>query len=145
MLLSEMISVALQSIKANIFRGFLTMLGIIIGVGSVIAMVALSTGAQRAMDEQIDSLGASILTVRSGGGFSHGVSKWNLTLSLPDADALEKDLSSAIAVNPEAERRFQVKLGNKNQNLRIVGTRPNFASVHNYKIIKPKSLYPYLF
>ena len=111
MLLSEMISVALQAIRANLFRGFLTMLGISIGVGSVIAMVALGSGAQRAMDDQIDSLGASILTVRSANSFSHGVGKDKVTLSLRDADALERDLSTVTAVNPRAGRRFQVKLG----------------------------------
>ena len=53
MLFGEMLAVALQSIRANLFRGFLTMLGIIIGVASVITMVALGSGAQRAIDEQI--------------------------------------------------------------------------------------------
>ncbi len=134
MLISEMVSAALQSIRANLFRGFLTMLGIIIGVGSVIAMVALGSGAQRAMDEQINALGASILTIRSGGTFSHGVNRNNVTLTVFDADALTADLTTVTAVTPETARRFQVKLGNKNQNIRIVGTRPNFASVHGYEI-----------
>ena len=57
MLLGEMIAVALQSIRANLFRGFLTMLGIIIGVGSVITMVSLGSGAQQAIDDQIDKGG----------------------------------------------------------------------------------------
>ena len=82
MLFGEMISVALQSIRANLFRGFLTMLGIIIGVGSVITMVALGSGAQQAMDEQIDSLGASVLTIRSQGLFSHGVGRSGTTLTI---------------------------------------------------------------
>ena len=65
MLFGEMLLVAMQSIRANMFRGFLTMLGIIIGVGSVITVVALGSGAQRAIDEQIDALGASILSIAS--------------------------------------------------------------------------------
>jgi putative ABC transport system permease protein len=134
MLLTEMISVALQSIRANLFRGFLTMLGIIIGVGSVIAMVALGSGAQHAMDEQIDSLGASILTVRSQGMAHQGVNKNTVTLTVDDAKVLARDLTTVSDINPEAAKRLQVKLGNKNQNLRIVGTRPNYAAVHNEKI-----------
>jgi len=134
MLIGEMISVALQSIRANLFRGFLTMLGIIIGVGSVITMVALGTGAQRAMDEQIDSLGASILSVRSGGFFSHGVGRAGSTLTVLDAEALANGLTTVTDVVPESARQLQVKFGNKNQNLRIVGTRPNFANVHGYKL-----------
>ncbi len=134
MLLSEMIFVALQSIRANLFRGFLTMLGIIIGVGSVIAMVALGTGAQRAMDDQINSLGASVLQIRSGGSSHQGISRNNVTLTVSDADALTADLSTVTDITPETARRFQVKLGNTNENIRIVGTRPNFSSVHGYKI-----------
>jgi putative ABC transport system permease protein len=138
MLLNEMISVALQSIRANLFRGFLTMLGIIIGVGSVIAMVALGSGAQRAMDEQIDALGASILTVRSQGMSHQGINKNTVTLTVEDAKVLSRDLSTVSDINPEAAKRLQVKFGNKNRNLRIVGTRPNFPSVHNDKIIYGK-------
>ena len=134
MLVGEMISVALQSIRANLFRGFLTMLGIIIGVGSVITMVALGTGAQRAMDEQIDSLGASILSVRSGGFFSHGVGRSSSTLTVLDAEALANGLSTVTDVVPESARQLQVKFGNKNQHLRVVGTRPNFAKVHGYEL-----------
>jgi ABC-type antimicrobial peptide transport system permease subunit len=61
MLFVEMILVALQSVRANLFRAILTMLGIIIGVASVITMVAIGTGARAAVDEQIDALGASVL------------------------------------------------------------------------------------
>ena len=75
MLLGEMIVVALQSIRANLFRGFLTMLGIIIGVGSVITMVSLGSGAQAAIDEQIESLGANILSINSRGMMRHGVAQ----------------------------------------------------------------------
>lgn len=134
MLLTEMISVALQSIRANLFRGFLTMLGIIIGVGSVIAMVALGTGAQRAMDDQIDALGASILTIRSKGRMHMGISRNAATLTVEDAEILMRDLTTVKAINPEVAQRHQVKLDSQNQNLRIVGTRPNYTEVHNEKM-----------
>ena len=142
MLLGEMISVALQSIRANLFRGFLTMLGIIIGVGSVITMVALGSGAQQAMDEQIDSLGASVLTVRSQGFFSHGVGRGGTTLTIADSRALTDGLQTVSDVVPEVAKQLQTKFGNKNQNLRIVGTRPNFADVHVYTLKAGKMFRP---
>jgi putative ABC transport system permease protein len=134
MLFGEMIAIALQSIRANLFRGFLTMLGIIIGVGSVITMVALGSGAQRAVDEQIDSLGASILSIRSSGVFSHGVSRGGTTLTIADAEALSQRLEMVTDIVPEVSRQIQLKLGNKNRNLRVVGTRSNFADVHRYEL-----------
>jgi putative ABC transport system permease protein len=134
MLFGEMISVALQSIRANLFRGFLTMLGIIIGVGSVITMVALGSGAQRAIDDQIDALGASILSIRSSGFMRHGVGRSNPTLTIDDAAALTRDVTRLSAVVPEISRQLQTKFGGKNQNLRIIGTTPDFARVHSFSI-----------
>ena len=77
MLISEIIAVALSAIRANKLRSFLTSLGIIIGVSAVIAMVALGTGAQAAVEEQIQNLGADILSVYSGQHFSRGVASAN--------------------------------------------------------------------
>ena len=127
MLFNEMISIAVQSIRTNLFRGFLTMLGIIIGVGSVITMVALGSGAQRAIDDQIDALGASILSVRAGSFMRHGVGSSQTTLSVDDAEALAADAKMISAFVPEVSRQLQTKYLNKNQNLRIVGSPPNFA------------------
>jgi len=134
MLFGEMISVALQSIRANLFRGFLTMLGIIIGVGSVITMVALGTGAQQAIDEQIDALGASLLSVRSSNAFHQGVARDIVTLTVDDATALAEGLTTATAVVPEKSRQTQVKFGSENQFLRVVGATPNFADVQSYRL-----------
>ncbi len=142
MLFGEMISVALQSIRANLFRGFLTMLGIIIGVGSVITMVALGSGAQQAMDEQIDSLGASVLTVRGQNFFSHGIGRSGTTLTIADSKALTAGLQTVSDIVPEVAKQLQTKFGNKNQNLRIVGTRPNFADVHGYTLKKGQMFRP---
>ena len=68
MLLGETIAVAFQSIRANKLRAVLTMLGIIIGVGAVITMVALGSGAQKAVEDRIAALGANVLTVFAGQG-----------------------------------------------------------------------------
>ncbi|HJR35429.1 MAG TPA: ABC transporter permease, partial [Gemmatimonadales bacterium] len=66
MMIGETIRVAFASIRANKLRAGLTMLGIIIGVGAVIAVVALGTGAQRAIEERIKAMGANLLTVYPG-------------------------------------------------------------------------------
>ncbi len=133
MLLGEMIAVAFQSLRSNLFRAFLTMLGIIIGVGSVITMVAMGAGAQRAIDEQIDSLGADLLTIRSGAGRHRGVAQAGTSINIKDAEALAAGPDSIDAVVPELAQNFQVKLGNRNQNLRTIGATPNYAEVHSFK------------
>jgi putative ABC transport system permease protein len=134
MLLGEMISVALRSIRANLFRGFLTMLGIIIGVGSVITMVALGSGAQRAIDDQIDALGASILSVRSSGFMHKGVSRNMTTLTIDDAEALAQNVTTISSIVPEVSRQMQTKFQSKNKSLRVVGTTPDFARVHAFEM-----------
>ncbi len=73
MLVLETMRVALQAIRAHKLRSLLTMLGIVIGVSAVIAMVALGEGAQRAVQQQIASLGTNVLTVRPGQLWFHGV------------------------------------------------------------------------
>ncbi len=133
MLLGEMLVVALQSIRANGFRAFLTMLGIIIGVASVITMVALGAGAREAIDEQIEALGAGVLSIRSGQMFRAGVAR-GAALTIDDARAVARDAESVDAVVPEASQQVQVKLGNRNQNLRVVGTTPNFPEVLGYSL-----------
>jgi len=135
MLLWEMIVVALQSIRANFFRATLTMLGIIIGVAAVISMVAIGSGAQTAINQQLDNLGGNILSVRTGSFMHRGVSKTDEKLTRDDADAIARDVPSAIAVVPETSGRIQVKFGNQNSNLNIVGTTPNFMDVNRYTLL----------
>ena len=88
MLIAETIRISLASIRGNLFRALLTMLGIIIGVGAVITMVALGTGAQRAIDDQMAALGGDILSISSSSRLSRGVARNQLTLTTDDADAL---------------------------------------------------------
>jgi putative ABC transport system permease protein len=135
MMFVEMLRVAAQSIRANFFRAFLTMLGVIIGVAAVITMVALGTGAQRAINEQIDSLGGNVLSVRSGQGFRRGVARQEDKLTADDVEALKRDVPSVTAIVPELSVRKQVKLGNQNRSLNIVGTTPEFAEVHRFEML----------
>jgi len=134
MLLIEMILVALQSVRANMFRAFLTMLGIIIGVASVITMIAIGSGAREAVDQQIDALGASVLSIRAGSMRHMGVAQGAVTLTIDDAAAIAADAPSIVGVVPEIAGQFQVKLGNRNDNLRVIGATANFPEVQGYTI-----------
>jgi putative ABC transport system permease protein len=130
----EIMRVAVESIRANFFRSALTMLGVIIGVAAVITMVALGSGAQRAIDQQLQSLGANLLTVNSGMWFIRGVSRQQNTLEIADAELLGRDASRLSAVVPEMSIREQVKSGNRNLNVSVTGTTPNYASVQAFSI-----------
>lgn len=134
MLLLETLRIALSSIRGNVFRAVLTMLGIIIGVGAVITMVSLGTGAQRAIDEQMAALGGDILSIQSSAWFSRGVARDRQTLTTDDALALSTNAEQIAAIVPEINGRFQVKYGNKNLNLTTLGTTPNYPGVHGFEV-----------
>src|ERR671924_1736010 len=108
MLLGEIFQVALQAIRANMLRSVLTMLGIIIGVGAVITMVALGSGAQKAVQDRIAALGANVLTVFAGQGRFGGIRITDQTiLSTDDYAALLRDAPLLKAVVPEMQQSLQ--------------------------------------
>ena len=133
MLLGETVAVAFQSIRANKLRSLLTMLGIVIGVGAVITMVALGSGAQKAVEERINALGANLLNVYAGQMRMGGVaSDQRVSLTVDDAEALKRDAPLLSAVVPELSRNVQVKYGNQNINVSVVGSTANYATVRSY-------------
>jgi len=134
MLISETFRIALLSIRSNLFRAALTMLGIIIGVGAVITMVALGTSAQRAIDEQMAALGGDILSIESSSWFSRGVARHRQTLTTDDSAAMSIGTEHFEAIVPEISSRFQVKYGNMNLNLSTIGTTPNYVDVHGFTV-----------
>lgn len=133
MLLGETIRISLSSIRSNLFRTLLTMLGIIIGVAAVITMVALGTGARHQIDEQMAALGGDILSIQSSAWFSRGVARNQRTLTTDDALALSSGMQHVSAIVPEINARYQVKYGNKNLNLSVIGTTPNYPDVHLFE------------
>jgi len=136
MLIGETVRVALQSIRDHKLRAMLTMLGIIIGVGAVIAVVALGTGAQRAVEARIQALGANLLTIYPGQSFMGGrASDVRVSLTTDDYKALQADARLIDAVVPELQRSLQVKYGNLNFNINILGTTPNYVPVRNYTVM----------
>jgi len=137
MQLGETINVALESLRANKLRSFLTMLGIVIGVGAVIAMVALGRGAQQSVKERIASLGTTLLTVlpnqaRGQGGVASGSDRAPLTMS--DARAIEDRGQFVAAVQPEMTRQMQAQYENRNTNTSIVGATANYLEVRKFSI-----------
>ncbi|HYR52704.1 MAG TPA: ABC transporter permease [Candidatus Dormibacteraeota bacterium] len=137
MQIGETIQVALDSLRANKLRSFLTMLGIVIGVGAVIAMVALGRGAQQSVKERISSLGTTLLTVMPGqargqGGVASGSDRAPLTMD--DARAIEDRGQFVAAVQPEMSRQMQVQYENQNTNTSIVGTTANYLEVRKFAI-----------
>jgi len=132
--LREGVSVAFSAVMANKMRAALTMLGIIIGVGAVITMVALGAGAQQAVTQRIQALGSNLLFVESGSSRSGPVMTAvgsSIKLTRKDAEAIQAQCEEIVAVVPEFRRGAQVKYGNRNWNTRIVGTTPNYGEVRN--------------
>ncbi len=137
MLFGEIFAVALGALRANKLRSLLTMLGIVIGVGSVIAMIALGTGAQTAVKDRISALGTTLLTVSPGqmfgrGGVSSQADRAKLTMK--DAEALEARGTTFTAVQPEMSRTLQVQYLNKNTSTSITGTTANYLEVRKYEL-----------
>ncbi|MBP9200533.1 MAG: ABC transporter permease [Gemmatimonadales bacterium] len=133
--LLEIIRVALGSIRVNVLRSILTALGIIIGVAAVITMVALGAGAQKAVEEQIASIGANVLQVYPNWGRMGGVaSATRVSLTTDDAAALQRDATQLKAVVPELGNNLQVKYLNTNINTSITGVTANFMPVKRYKL-----------
>jgi putative ABC transport system permease protein len=136
MLFGEIFMVALGAIRANKLRSALTMLGIVIGVAAVITMVALGSGAQKAVQEQIARLGTDLLSIYPGQQFMHGVAaEQRVSLTIDDVNALDSTKRVITNVVPEMSGNRQVKLGNANINVSIDATTPNYVKVNNYKVI----------
>jgi putative ABC transport system permease protein len=138
MLVGETIAVALSALRANKLRSLLTMLGIVIGVGAVIAVVAIGTGAQMAVKNRIAALGTTLLTVnpgqQRGGGGGVAIAGGQQRLTIDDAKAVDERATTLLAVQPEMRSGQQVVWGNKNTNTQIIGTTPNYLEVRKYSI-----------
>ena len=134
----ETIKVAFGSIKANPLRSFLTMLGMVIGVGAVITMVALGTGAQAAVEEQIQALGTDLLAVYPGQSWTHGVARGDrVSVTIDDAEALARAREGygIKAVVPEMSRNQQLEYGNRNANVNVMASTPGYLDVQNLRVV----------
>jgi len=133
----ETLAVALEALRANKLRSFLTMLGIVIGVAAVIAMVALGRGAQQSVKERIASLGTTLLTVTPGQARGPGFvasSSDRAPLMMDDSDAIDERAAFVTAVQPEISRSLQVVYGSRNTNTAVVGATANYLEVRRFTI-----------
>jgi putative ABC transport system permease protein len=113
------------------------MLGMIIGVGAVIAMLAVGTGARQKISEQIASIGSNLIMVLSGASTAGGIrmgSGTQPTLTLSDAEAVEKECPSVQAVAPILGGTAQVVYGNQNWSTGVSGTSPNVLIVRDWAL-----------
>jgi putative ABC transport system permease protein len=134
MLIGETLRVAMSAIIANKMRSFLTMLGIIIGIAAVITMVALGEGAQRQVQDQLQSLGTNVLTVRPGAEVFGRIDRGDARLTSQGAVAIMADASNIVAASPEMQRRLQVTYTSSNASLQILGVWPDYFSIQNHRI-----------
>jgi putative ABC transport system permease protein len=135
----ECVRIAFEGIRNNKMRSFLTMLGVIIGVGAVIAMVSIGEGAKQSVSAQIQGLGSNLLIVMPGRtqgnpGGPAGASGSRNMLRAEDAEAIQKGAPSVKAVSPEVSRSVVVKLGSKSFTTQAIGTWPEYPEVRNLTI-----------
>ncbi|NJN56687.1 MAG: FtsX-like permease family protein [Leptolyngbyaceae cyanobacterium SL_5_9] len=133
--ITESLKMALKTLTANKLRSGLTMLGIVIGNASVIAMVGLGEGAQTFVSGQIEGLGPNVLFVLPGTPESQRASfNQPKTLVLDDAEAIAEQVASVQGVAPEFNDAGLVTQGNRSTNATIVGTTPSFPEVRNFDL-----------
>ena len=140
--LIENASMAIKTLAANKLRSGLTMLGIIIGNASVIAMVAVGEGTQLYVTRQFEGLGTNVLFVIPGDtqrGPLAGVTRAD-TLTLADADAIATEVLAIAAVSPEKTQRLRVTQGNAETQANVVGTTPAYLPVRNVTLAQGQFL-----
>jgi len=135
----EIFSESVFSLMANKVRTGLAVLGIVIGIASVIVMISLGQASQKTVESQIKSLGANLLTIMPGAtrtGNVRGAMGSVESLTLDDALAIKKEFSSTYVtdVSPELSRRTQVIAGRNNTNTQIIGVYPSYQTLRNIQM-----------
>jgi len=138
--IGESIRTSLHSLKSNLLRSLLTMLGVVIGVGSIITMLSIGKGAKEQSLERMRAMGANLLFVRPGrqrrGMVRFGAGS-RRTLTYADAEILSNgNITSIDSVAPEHSQSAQVKFSNKNTNTRIIGTTTDYPRIRNSPVEK---------
>ncbi len=135
--LAASVRIALSALRINKMRSALTMLGIVIGVAAVIAMVAVGSGAQSRIKEQIASIGSNLIIVLSGSITSSGIrmgTGYAQTLTMDDAAAIPRDCDAAALACPVVRSGAQVVYGDNNWGTQIQGTTPDYLAVRDLRI-----------
>jgi putative ABC transport system permease protein len=129
--------IALRALVVNKMRSSLTMLGIIIGVGAVVAMIAVGSGAKQRIEEQIASMGSNLLMVESGSATSGGLhmgAGTTATLTVGDAKAIETEIPGVKYVAPSIRGVAQLVYGNQNWSTGVMGTSPEMIEIRGWMV-----------
>jgi putative ABC transport system permease protein len=133
-MLKDLLKETIWSLSTNKARSGLTILGIVIGIASVITMVAIGQGAQSSIEKNIEAIGSNLIVVMPGaqrvGGISQGAGS-NQTLTVEDADAIKSQVQDIKAVAPEASRRYQATARGNNTNTQVIGTVQDYLVARN--------------
>ncbi len=135
----QSILIAFEGLRANKLRAILTMLGIIIGVGAVIAMVSIGLGVQQKVQSSIASQGSNLLIVMpgtgqpSGGGVRQAAGS-NITLTKQDSQAIAREIRGISYVAPSVSQQFQLVYNNQNWKTTVQGTTPEFLAIRNFSV-----------
>jgi putative ABC transport system permease protein len=128
---------ALKALERNKFRAFLTMLGIIIGVGAVIAMIAIGQGSKKSIQDQLSNMGSNMITIRPNSNVTAGarLDFSNVqTLTQQDVEALKKQAHYIRYISPSTSFRGQTIFGNNNWTTNIQGVGNDFLSIRNWPL-----------
>jgi macrolide transport system ATP-binding/permease protein len=130
---TEAFKLALRALRANLFRTILTLLGIVIGVASVIAMLAVGEGAKRDVLAQVGRMGSNLLMVRAGTPNQRGPGAGTTTLMPADADALA-ELPNVVASVPEQNGSVTARLGNVDVQTQVTATSPKYPETRDWPV-----------
>lgn len=137
---TDILSETYTALSANKVRSGLTVLGIVIGIASVIAMVSVGQGAQSSIQSSIESIGSNLLQItpgatRSVGGYQATSQRGSAqTLTIADADAILQQVQNVSAVSKEVSSRYQVTASGTNSNTTVLGVEENYLEVHNVAV-----------
>ncbi len=132
--LSASFRIAMRAMASNPLRSLLTMLGVIIGVGAVVAMVAIGQGARQNVQQQVQALGSNLLTVFASTATLGGVARGEQvrTLTVEDAEAILREVPGVTGVSAEFSRQVQVVYRGENTNTTVNGVTPAYQDVRNF-------------
>ena len=131
---TDLLKETFWSLSANKVRSSLTILGIVIGIASVITMVAIGQGAQNSIESSIQAIGSNLIMVNPGAQRTGAVSSGqgsSQTLTVEDANAIRTEIPNVKAVAPEVSRRYQINAKGSNTNTQVVGTMSDYLIVRN--------------
>lgn len=136
-MINDLIKEIFWTLSGNKVRSGLTILGIVIGIASVITMVAIGQGAKDSIESSIESIGSNLIIVtpgtQRGGAVSQGRGS-SRSLTLEDANAIKSQIQGVRAVAPEVSRRYQITAKGENTNTQVIGTVSDYMTARNLKM-----------